>query len=228
MTVVHTLRKAVGRSFGALSRYWRAFVLGRQLDREVIRWKQANGDKTLRLTYPLNSESIVFDCGGYRGDWTNAIFERYSCNIYVFEPVRDFFLHIEDRFRNNSKIHAYNFGLHSRTEQAMIAPRNNRSSVFLNSKGGQLIALIDVVTFLQDKKIDRIGLLKLNIEGGEYELLRRILDAGLIAKISDIQIQFHDFVPDARHQREALRNNLARTHYLTYDFEFVWENWRKK
>lgn len=41
------------------------------------------------------------------------------------------------------------------------------------------------------KYIDDIGLMKINIEGGEYELLERMIELGIINKVKDIQIQFH-------------------------------------
>ena len=52
-----------------------------------LNWVRDNGDHTLRLDYDLNEDSIVFDVGGYRGDFTSAIFNKYNCNVYVFEPV---------------------------------------------------------------------------------------------------------------------------------------------
>ena len=39
---------------------------------EFSRWFKDKGDKTLRLEYPLlDSNSIVFDVGGYVGDFAN-------------------------------------------------------------------------------------------------------------------------------------------------------------
>ncbi len=56
-----------------------------------VRWKQsqnpwikADGDNTLRLEYQLNEDSIVFDLGGFRGDWTDRIFTKYECIILHF------------------------------------------------------------------------------------------------------------------------------------------------
>ena len=45
------------------------------------KWFDIKGDKTLRLQYPLNEESIVFDLGGYHGQWASDIFNKYMCNI---------------------------------------------------------------------------------------------------------------------------------------------------
>jgi hypothetical protein len=53
-----------------------------------------------------------------------------------------------------------------------------------------------------------------------------MLDTGITAKCRDIQVQFHDFVPDAEIRRDEIRRALSATHHLTYDYPFVWENWR--
>jgi hypothetical protein len=52
-------------------------------------------------------------------------------------------------------------------------------------------------------------------------------DRDLIQNCTDIQIQFHDFVPGARALREERRKMLGATHHLTYDYPFIWENWRR-
>ena len=75
------------------------------------------------------------------------------------------------------------------------------------------------------KKID---LMKINIEGSEYELLEHLIESGCIKKITDIQVQFHNFVPNAPEKRSELHKKLSRTHYMTYNYPWIWENWRLK
>jgi len=67
-------------------------------------WLIVKGDETLRLNYPLSRNSIVFDLGGYKGQWASDVYSRYLCTIYVFEPVKEFFEKIKDKFSKNSKI----------------------------------------------------------------------------------------------------------------------------
>lgn len=38
----------------------------------------------------------------------------------------------------------------------------------------------------------------------------------------------HDFVPDAKRRMQKIQAALSRTHNLTYQYPFVWENWRIK
>jgi len=70
--------------------------------------------------------------------------------------------------------------------------------------------------------------MKINIEGGEYDLLEHVIKIGAINNIRDIQIQFHDFVDDADIRMKYLLDELSRTHLPTYQYKYVWENWRRK
>ena len=72
-----------------------------------------------------------------------------------------------------------------------------------------------------------IDLMKINIEGAEYDLLEHLIENKFVENIKDIQVQFHDFVPNAEARMKNIQAGLSKTHYLTYQYPFVWENWRK-
>ena len=55
-------------------------------------WFATNGDATLRLNYNLNENSIVFDLGGYKGEFSSIIYCKYSPFIFIFEPIIFIFL----------------------------------------------------------------------------------------------------------------------------------------
>lgn len=67
--------------------------------------------------------------------------------------------------------------------------------------------------------------MKINIEGGEYDLLEHLIVSGFVRNIDNIQVQFHDFVDDAEHRMAVIHKNLAKTHRLSYQYPLVWENW---
>lgn len=190
-------------------------------------WHANNGDKTLRLDYDLDQDSIVFDLGGYEGQWSSDIFSKYRCTIHCFEPVELFAKNIENRFANNNKILVHQFGLSNENKRVKISHRADGSSIF-RGQPKEEIQLVKAIDFMKQNKTDEIDLMKINIEGGEYDLLEHLIDTGLIANIKDIQIQFHDCVPAARERMIKIQENLKKTHKLTYQYEFVWENWQLK
>ena len=190
----------------------------------IVRWVLRRGDRTLRLDYALTPASVVFDVGGYRGDWAAAMVERYGCKVHVFEPVEEFRAQIERRLGANPNVVINGFGLAGRTTTCLISVEEDSSSV-ARGEAKREIQLVDVDEYVRRHGIDRVDLIKINIEGGEYELLERMHETGLIPRCVDLQIQFHDFVPGAQARRDALRSMLAATHRLTYDYPFIWENW---
>ncbi len=187
-----------------------------------------NGDKTLRQEYDLNENLVVFDVGGYEGQWASDIFARYACLVHVFEPVPAFANAIIKRFKSNPKIIVHQAGLAGTTEKKMIDVSGDASSLIKNSGHLIEIDLLDVAEFWRVNNIGTVDLMKINIEGAEYELLERMIKAGLIGKVKNIQVQFHDFFPGAEARMEQIKTELEKTHRPTYQFKFVWENWTLK
>jgi hypothetical protein len=62
----------------------------------------------------------------------------------------------------------------------------------------------------------------------EYELLERVLECNLQAHLKNIQVQFHKIAPDSETRYEKIREKLLETHELTFDYPFVWQNFRLK
>lgn len=194
----------------------------------VAQWYQADGDKKLRLDYDLNDKSLVLDFGGYEGQWASDIFSKYECNIIVFEPVHFFSDSIRQRFTLNNKIEVCQYGLGSSSRTETIHVSANGSSTFGKSSETQSIQILDIKDWIEKRNITKIDLIKINIEGGEYELLERLLDSNLIEIVENIQVQFHDISDDSRRRMNEIQKGLMKTHKLTYQYEFVWENWTKK
>jgi len=196
----------------------------------VKQWKRDRGDATLRLDYPLDENSLVVDVGGYQGDFANALVDRYDCQVLLFEPMPTFSAECCNRFANVSKVSVFDFGLGAQDEQLSLSTSNDASSFFRNTEvDGSVSAQIkDIASVWEQLELQHIDLMKINIEGGEYPLVRRLIETGLIRQIDNIQIQFHDFVDDAVQLRNELRRQLKTSHHETWCYEFVWENWSRK
>jgi len=196
--------------------------------KRVAQWFKIRGDETLRLDYDLENNSIVFDIGGYKGQWSSDIFSKYCCIIHIFEPVKEFADKIEKRFDKNNKILIHKYGLSNRTKQTKISIIKDSSSIFKKGKKQKEIQLVEITDFLRGENIKKVDLMKINIEGSEYDLLEKLILTGFIKNIKNIQVQFHDFVKDAESRMIKIRKQLQKTHYLTYQYTFVWENWKIK
>lgn len=194
----------------------------------VSKWFEDNGDNTLRVNYELDQSSIVFDLGGNIGEWSEKIYEKYKCNIWIFEPVPDFSDLIKQKFRDNPKITINEFGLADYTGTAPLYVNGVASSLYRATGTNIMINLMEAGRFIEQHNITNIDLIKINIEGGEYDLLDHLLDTGYIKIIKNIQVQFHQDFPNAESRMISIQERLAATHYLTYQYWFVFENWEKR
>lgn len=194
-------------------------------DKEIRRWWSDGGDERFRYDYELNNESLVIDLGGYKGQWASDIYARYNCRLLVFEPVKLFAENIEERFRKNPRIEVFCLGLGKNRRQDVIALSDNGSSLYRDAPVKETIEFEDVAEFFGKHNIESIDLIKVNIEGGEYELLPRLLETGLINRIKNLQIQFHNVGRESEMRMEIICRELAKTHSRTYRYKFVWENW---
>ena len=209
-----------------LKRYNDIHIKKDEFMKNIYKWQDDKGDQTLRLSYPLDENSLVFDVGGYIGNFAADIFCKYNCNIYIFEPVTELYEKIKVRFSNNLKVKVFHAGLSDRSSTAKISVNGSSSSVLkTNSEKIEDIKLISVVDFIKEHGIKEIGLMKINIEGGEYFLLDSLIKNNLLDIARYYQIQFHKFIPDAKKKRENIRFELKKTHRLLWDYPFVWENW---
>jgi FkbM family methyltransferase len=189
------------------------------------------GGEQLRVKYPLGEDSIVIDAGGYLGDFADEITARFNCRIDVFEPVEQYYRKISERFEANEKVSVIHAGLGAEDRVDRINVEGLASSVFGSrdtSDHGEKIQIISLVDYLNSKQYPVVDLVKINVEGGEYEMLNSLLACPeLVNGIRYFQIQFHDFVPEAQTLRNEIRSKLARTHKLMWDFSFIWESWER-
>jgi FkbM family methyltransferase len=185
-------------------------------------------DKLL-VSFPLNKDSVVLDVGGYYGDFAAQIYCRYGCKVFVFEPVKEFYEKIRDRFRNNQDIEAINAGVGASNKLLRINKSSDGSSVFGQNREMEEIRMISLLEYMDDHIPTKVDLIAINIEGGEYELLDAMFsDHGNANQFNYVLIQFHDFVANAPKMRDELREHMLRTHDLIWDFPFVWECWKRR
>lgn len=192
---------------------------------DVSKWILADGDNTYRLEYPLNKNSTVIDLGGAVGAWSMPIYNLYKPNIYIFEPT-NLFTELQNRFDGFPKVHLLNFAAANEDVELVLGVMDGEASVFHEDN------LVKVQgknfgAFLESLQASTIDLLKMNVEGAEYDILEGIISRNQLDKFVNIQCQFH-MIENYNERYEKLVFELKKTHYLTWRFPFVWENWTKK
>ncbi|MGZ3757419.1 MAG: FkbM family methyltransferase [Mucilaginibacter sp.] len=189
----------------------------------------AAGGESLRFNYnSLDKNSVIFDLGGYEGQWASDIYSRFRSMVYIFEVYKPYYDKIQERFNLNNDIKIFNYGLSSENTVVKIAIDDVSTSAFKKSENMVDVQLKNIADFIAEHDIQKIDLMKINIEGGEFDLLAYLISSGIVKQVVNLQIQFHDFVPDAINKMATIRNELSKTHKPTYQFDFIWDNWELK
>jgi FkbM family methyltransferase len=181
----------------------------------------------------LNENSVVLDLGAYTGTYTDNIFKRYRCNVYAFEPVKQFFNKLKSKYRKNDKVRTLNYGL-GECDKDLTLYISGIATSTKNSGGRRTeCKIMDIDDFLVTNNLsgpNSIDLMAINIEGGEYALLEYMIEKKLIDCVKAFQIQFHnfDYINNYKSRRLNIQRELDKTHKLVYNYEFCWEKWEKR
>ena len=99
--------------------------------------------------------------------------------------------------------------------KSIILKTKDSSSLYVSNPNSE-IEDIETITF--DKiEIEKIDLLKINIEGAEYDLLEDMIKKNLVSKCNNIQVQFHTFISGYKERYELIKYGLSQTHELTWN-----------
>jgi FkbM family methyltransferase len=176
----------------------------------------------------VDNKDIILDIGGYEGEWTEKMVIKYGCKSIIYEPVPEFAKICIDKFKFNSNIKVIKSAVGGSNRKILLSLADNGTSEFIASQIDQIEAdVIDIVDILKIKD-DKIGCIKINIEGGEYEVLERLISTGKIKNIKCILVQFHRQPENYENRYVNIINELEITHEVVWSHYMVWECWKLK
>lgn len=183
----------------------------------------------MRYEYPLTQDSQVIDIGAHEGKWSEEIAKRYNCWIRAYEPVREFFVKAKRRLEPFQKVSIVNAGVAPVSEKCEFGVKGDMTGLHTSDCNyREIVYLLDV----SDVILTACDLVKINIEGGEYDMLEHMLRTSngprrLTSLCKNIQVQFHGNVPNSQERWQKIREQLLETHRITYDAPFCWENYER-
>lgn len=172
---------------------------------------EKNGEIELlqRLNKEKKDKKIVFDVGANIGDYSkNCLKYLENTEIYAFEPSKKTFNELKKNLRN-TKVKIFNFGFGEKKEKkdlfydketSGLASLYNRKleyrKIFFTKKEKIEIETID--SFCKKNSIQRIDLLKIDVEGNEFNVLKGAKKMLKNKKIKGIQFEFGGCDIDSR------------------------------
>ena len=87
------------------------------------------------------------------------------------------------------KVEILNLALFNKEQTITLSENSNASSIMESRKDGTKVKAVDISK--EFKKYKNIDLLKLNIEGAEYNVISRLIETQEINKVKYLLVQFH-------------------------------------
>ncbi len=148
----------------------------------------------------ITDEAVVVDIGSNVGSFIKQILNtNKKTHVYSIEPNKELIKFQKNKFRNRENIKFYNFAIDTKNGIRILYVRNpaSHSSFFKThqeEKFNKIVETVEVQTctlekFFVDQKITKITLLKIDIEGQDYEVFRSAKDLFLNNKIDYIKIE---------------------------------------
>jgi len=160
---------------------------------------ESNGEMVILEKIAKFNPSIIVDGGANVGDYALIINKIIpGCKIFSFEPVDSTFQKLLDNKKGIDNIIPIKKGLFKEncSSEINLFNSNEHSSLYdiqrLENGSNQksIIELVRGDDFMEENKIDSIDLLKLDIEGAEYDALLGFEKSIMNGKIKAIQFEY--------------------------------------
>jgi FkbM family methyltransferase len=176
----------------------------------------------------LRDGDIVIEAGAYEGRWAKKVCEQRNCSIYAFEPATRAFEVAQEKLKGCQGVTLRNVALGKQNGTAVLCDRNRDGANTLahnpESEPSETVPVVDVAEVV--KPLGEIALAHFNAEGGEVDILERLVETGLIERFKMILVQWHQYSDELRARVAALTVCLRRTH--NYEQGRAWGCWKRK
>jgi len=145
---------------------------------------------------------------------------RSGATVYAFEPNPHAFQILKERFGEKPHVHCIEKGVMDRngTAKLYLHKDSDRRPVHWSTWSSLLeykrdmqtdrfveIEVIDLCEFI-DSLNARIKILKMDIEGVESRILKKMIDTGIIDRINHVFVETHDYgIPEIKAETDEVR-----------------------
>jgi FkbM family methyltransferase len=169
----------------------------------------------------LSKSSILIDLGAHKGEFTRGILADYHCRSYMVEANPALF----DALAIEGDATKYNYAV-CKAEGKIpfnISDNPEGSSIHDLPHTDQGVVTVDGVTLkrlLEELAVDEVDLMKVDIEGAEYDVIESV-DDDTLRRCKQITVEFHDFVPGshANYDTEKAIARIESAGFLCVNFD---------
>ena len=169
----------------------------------------------------IDKDSVILDLGANKLNFSNWFLDNYDCKVTAVEPNPD----LVQKWTTSHQLTAINAAVgHSSESLAFFVGKNNESSSFTPLPDSHLEKTIEVNTknleeIMAIAGIEKIDLLKVDIEGSEISLIENT-PTQILKSIPQITIEFHDF--NGMNSRGEVKKIISTMRHLGFTALKTW------
>ena len=164
--------------------------------------------------YSPKKGDVIVDIGAHVGFFATFVArKKMDCKVICIEASKENFKCLEENIKSFENITTYNLALGSNHGWIKTVIDTNRSIdarvVQVDDEEPDSTELLPVNELYKLTKSQKINLMKMDIEGAEFEIFK-VIDDSMIASIEKLSMEYHDNLKPGT--LKLLENRLRATH----------------
>jgi FkbM family methyltransferase len=156
------------------------------------------------MGYQVKPGDVVVDMGAGIGDFAVSIASRKPKRVYCVEPSSSSFELLEYNTRNLPS---------TLVNKAITHPFGSYNACIAGASDGDVFGITTFKDFVKDYNIDYIDFLKVDIEGGEYNIFNEENIDFLTSKVRVTVVEFHIRIENNNYKKQFV---YFRDHILSF------------
>lgn len=192
-----------------------------------VKFSYGTAHKQEEVEFKFKEGSVAIDCGANVGLVTEAIKDSGFSKIYAFEPNPYAYQILQNKFANETNIecipkavsHSSKAGpaklyFHEKANSNQVKYSTGCSTASdknnVDQNNFMVVEMVGISDFI--KKLNKpVGLLKIDVEGTEADIINDLFESGLASQIDHIFVETHEEkVPSSREDMKLIREKIYR------------------
>lgn len=179
--------------------------------------------------FPVDQDDVVLDIGASVGPFTFSILDKQPKHVYCFEPKSSLFETMKKNIGHHENVTLINKGIHNVDGQTEFKGLYFSDVVETHSRTATADA-ITFDTFLQEYNVTQIDFMKIDCEGGEYDIFTPERLPWIKQNVKKIVGEWHLSTPELKEKFRQFRDTYLKE-FHTFDVyswdgvDIKWDLW---